>query len=521
MTEKKEKASKQRGASEEPPKKRYIVSSKTGPKLPPRSDRSVRSFTAENEDADLVKSTPVGRHVVEMTEEQKKELEEQDPNLIVEEDRELDLYAPPGLPRAFVAETGEFSLAVTVRDLTTGRPVPDVTIFAVAEDQAFKAVTDAQGQAELLSPTPSLQKVVASPRDTYWSRVVRDVDLTGTQALDIALKPLLVAGAYSWGHRLMGFPAVNRVWTGKGIKVGVIDSGVSNTLPDIRPVGGHNTLEGADPNTWFIDEKGHGTHCTGIIAGLNNRIGVLGGAANAQVYSLKVFPGGFISDLVEAVEWCILNRMDVINMSLGSDAPSVALENVLKDAYNRGITCVAAAGNSSKSVSYPAAFPTTIAVSAIGRLGTFPEDSDHSRTITEVVDWQGQLFSASFTNFGPEIEVCAPGVAILSTVPTGYTAWDGTSFAAPLVSALAALILEAYPTIRTGDSRQPEFVRSIIGGSAANLGMPPALQGRGLPLAARALAAAQPLPTQPVWAAPQTHGSFPFFPPQGFAPSWP
>lgn len=506
-------------AKEKKETKRYIVSNKFGPKLDDKSLESLRAFTAEKDEAEMVKSTPVGRHVVEMTEAQKKELEKKNPHLAIEEDQELDLYPMPGLPESvMMADRGAYALNVSVKDLTTGAPVPDVTIFGLVESAVFKAVTDAQGQAVIQTPESSLLKVVASPRDTYWSRVVENVDLTTTQALEISLKPLLVAGAYGWGHRLLGFPRVNQRWTGAGIKVGVIDSGVSNQVPDIRPAGGLNTLDGADPNTWYIDEKGHGTHCTGIIAGLNNQIGVLGGAPNAEVFSLKVFPGGFTSDLVEAVEWCIRNRMDVINMSLGSEKPSTALENVLKDAYSRGITCIAAAGNSSSSVSYPAAFPTTIAVSAIGRFGTFPEDSDHSRTITNIVDWQGQLFAAAFTNSGPEIEVCAPGVAILSTVPTGYTAWDGTSFSSPLVAALAALILEAYPQIRTGDSRQPDFVRSIIGGAAINLGLPPTIQGRGLPLATRALSAAQPFVPQTAWAMPQPQGLSPFYASQGYMP---
>ena len=71
--------------------------------------------------------------------------------------------------------------------------------------------------------------------------------------------------------------------------------------------------------------------------------------------------------------------------------------------------------------------------------------------------------------------------------PSGYAAWDGTSMACPYVAALAALVLERYPRIRTGDGRQPESVRAILRASAADLGMPPFLQGYGLPLATQAL----------------------------------
>ena len=180
----------------------------------------------------------------------------------------------------------------------------------------------------------------------------------------------------------------------------------------------------------------------------------------------------------------------VISMSLGIGQPSQILAGVLGDAYDRGITSIAAAGNSRTQVAYPAALPTVIGISAIGRFGTFPEDSAHSRHVSQMMDWRQVMFAAGFNNFGPEVELCAPGVAVLSTVPTGYAAWDGTSMACPLVSALSALILEAYPGCRSGDPQQPEFVRAVLHGSAFDLGMHPYIQGRGLPLGTQALAAA-------------------------------
>lgn len=489
-------------------KRRYLVSNRNAPQLDPETLQDVRNFIDASEEAELIKSTSVGRHVISMTEEQKRELEQRHPNLIIEPDHPIDVMPAPMLPQV-VQGTGEQVLGVEVKDLTTGGPVAGVTVYGLGEVAAYKAETDAQGVAMLECSERYLLKVVASPRNTYWSRVVENVDLDTVQVLEIRLKPLLVTGAFDWGHRLMGFPRVNRQWRGRGIRVGIIDSGVTNELSDLCPAGGYNTLDGQNPADWFVDEKGHGTHCGGIIAAAANNVGIMGGAPDAEIYSAKVFPGGYTSDIVEAVEWCIRNRMDVINMSLGTTERSAALENVLFDAHQRGITCVAAAGNSSTTVAYPAAFQTSIAVSAVGRFGTFPEDSDHARSVTDIIDPRGELFGAEFSNFGPEVEVCAPGVAILSTIPSGYVAWDGTSFASPLVAALAALILEAYPSIRTGDARQPEYVRSIIQGSAVNLGMPPLLQGSGLPQATRALAAARPFrPVARSFPTPQWYGGF-------------
>ncbi len=114
----------------------------------------------------------------------------------------------------------------------------------------------------------------------------------------------------------MGFGQVNAQRTGRGIKFGIIDSGISNALENLKSRGGNNTLDGQDPSAWNVDEKGYGIHCAGVIAALNNAVGVRGGAPDAEVYSLKVFPGDYISDLIEAVEWCIRNRMDIISISL-------------------------------------------------------------------------------------------------------------------------------------------------------------------------------------------------------------
>jgi subtilisin family serine protease len=483
------------------PKKRYIIGHRHGPRLDPKSAKDLETFVSQQEEAGILRRTSVGRTVVEMTEDQMRELSRNNPQLVIEEDEPLKMFAMPGLPARIPTE-GPYTLTIGVKDATEGKPVPDVTVYGIGTGVAYKGVTDAQGQATIQVHESTLTRIIASPLNTYWSRVIPGVNVSTSPTLNIELKPLLVTGAYDWGHRLMDFRTVNTRWTGNDIKVGVIDSGIADQIPDLKPAGGYNTLDGQDTKAWNVDEEGHGTHVGGIIAALNNQIGVLGGAPRAKLYSVKVFPGGYISDLVEAVEWCIQNQMDVISMSLGSDSPSQVLAGALQDAYDRGITCVAAAGNENTTVAYPAAFPTVLGVSAIGRFGTFPEDSAHMLKVSQTIDRRGILFAANFTNFGTEVDVCAPGVAILSTVPTGYAAWDGTSMACPLVSALVTLIIEAYPSIRTGDPQQPELVKSILYSAAVDLGMPPTIQGRGLPMASRALAGAA-YQTGAFWSLPQ------------------
>lgn len=461
--------------------KRYVVGSRRRPHL-----AHVATVLASHPSARVVTLTPGGRHVVELTEFGARELAARNPQLVVEEDHRLTPFPMPQLPTVVLADDG-VSLQVSVRDAATGRPIPDVTIFGIGETGAYKASTNALGQATLYCAEAQLARAIVSPRDGYWSRVVPDVDIGRSRHLSVDLRRLPLRGAFSWGHRLMGFPRVASRWRGRGIKIAIVDSGISSLARDVRPAGGLNTLHGQDSRLWNVDEEGHGTHCAGVVAALDNSIGVRGGAPDALVYSLKVFPEGYLSDLVAAVEWCAANGIDVVSMSLGSQAPSPVLAQVLADAWSVGITCVAAVGNDSTRVAYPAGFPTVIGVGAIGRFGAFPPDSAHALRVGGAVDWSGMLFSAGFTNFGPELDIVAPGVAIVSTVPSGYAAWDGTSMACPYVAALAALVLERYPRIRTGDGRQPESVRAILRASAADLGMPPFLQGYGLPLATQAL----------------------------------
>jgi subtilisin len=148
---------------------------------------------------------------------------------------------------------------------------------------------------------------------------------------------------------------------------------------------------------------------------------------------------------------------------------------------------VAAAGNEATHVAYPASIrPAVFSVGALGRIGSFPADSAHSLKIGRYRDASGQFFSAAFSNFGDELDVIAPGVAITSTVPKGFAAWDGTSMACPLVTGVAAVVLAASPWLRSGDWRQVAALQNCLRNSVTPLGLPASVQGLGVPHAARA-----------------------------------
>jgi subtilisin family serine protease len=128
------------------------------------------------------------------------------------------------------------------------------------------------------------------------------------------------------------------------------------------------------------------------VAALNNGIGVVGVAPGARLHAVKVLDDsglGYTSDIIQGLEWCVAHHMHVASLSLGGGG-TTSLQNACDQAFAAGVLLVAAAGNAGGPVSYPAAYPSVIAVSA--------------------TDSQDQL--ASFSNFGPEIALAAPGVDI-------------------------------------------------------------------------------------------------------------
>jgi len=209
--------------------------------------------------------------------------------------------------------------------------------------------------------------------------------------------------------------------TGKGVKVAVVDSGISKHK-DLRDniKGEFNAI---DPKKSAIDDFGHGTHVAGIIAAKDNKIGVVGVAPDVDLYAVKVLDAmgaGYLSDLAEGIEWCINNGIQVINLSVELQKDFPLLSYTINRALSADIIIVAAAGNTfGKSVTYPAAYEGVISVSAI----------DTNNNI------------ANFSAVG-KIDFCAPGVDVYSThLGNNYTIMSGTSMAAPHVSGVIALML--------------------------------------------------------------------------------
>ncbi len=252
---------------------------------------------------------------------------------------------------------------------------------------------------------------------------------------------------------------------GAGVKVGVLDTGIDYTHPDLKANyrGGRDFANGdADP----LDDHGHGTHVSGTIAAADNGYGVVGVAPGALLYALKVFRAdgvGYTSWFAAAVDWCIGRGIKVINYSGGSSTGSDLARLACRRAYDAGITIVAASGNEgAASIYYPAAYDKVIAV---GSTGSTDARSD-------------------FSNYGPGLDVMAPGENILSTIiGGGYSNyWSGTSMATPHVSGVAALLVKRGVT-------KPDDIMDCISGKAKDLGTPGRddLTGWGLANARKAM----------------------------------
>ncbi len=238
--------------------------------------------------------------------------------------------------------------------------------------------------------------------------------------------------------------------TGLGVNVAVIDTGIDGDHPDLAAniVDGVNYVSKpawrpADPSKWD-DDHGHGTHVAGIIAALDNDIGVVGVAPEASLYALKVLDktgSGYVSDIIAALEWAVLNDMDICNMSLGTDTDVESLEEACYAAFTDGLLLVAAAGNDGGAVDYPAAYPWVIAVAAVDRFDVRP----------------------SWSSYGSEVELAGPGVDVYSTWKgSGYNTESGTSMAAPHVAGTLALNLLA-DLCTTADDLPPAGIDDYTG----------------------------------------------------------
>ena len=355
-----------------------------------------------------------------------------------------------------------------------GRRSPAVAVPAISRTYILEVGAMSAGETaqvvRQLNTDPDVE--FAEPEHTFSSKLLPNDPFLSTSGTWGQPYPDL------WGLMAIGAPAAWDTATGDGVVVAVVDTGFDYNHPDLAAnvwtnpnevdgnfldddgngfvddVRGWNFVFG---NNDPIDHNGHGTHVAGTIAAVgDNGIGVIGVAWHSHVMAVKGLDDngfGFDFTLAPAIIYAASNGADVINASWGGDGTSQSIEEAIQFATGLGAVFVAAAGNSSQDAMnfFPANSPEAITVAASDPFGNF----------------------AFFSNFGPKIDVTAPGVDILSLqaaftflgpqVADGYIRLEGTSMAAPHVSGVAALALSQNLGYST------EQVRQVIRSSATSV----------------------------------------------------
>jgi len=220
-----------------------------------------------------------------------------------------------------------------------------------------------------------------------------------------------------------------------GVTVAVIDTGIDLTHPDLalNIVGGVNFVNSNSAN----DDNGHGSHCAGTIAAIDNTQGVVGVAPRASLLAVKVLDrrgSGSYSAITSGINWSVANGANILSMSLGGSASNSAMQSAC-DAAAQTCFVVAAAGNSgdcnlsTNEISYPAFYSSVLSVGATS------------------IDPASLDALMCFSSSNPDVELSAPGADILSTWKSGgYNTISGTSMACPHVAGCAAVLWNGNPS---------------------------------------------------------------------------
>ena len=311
------------------------------------------------------------------------------------------------------------------------RTIPGINVHVVE-------VPDVQGQAVLARYQASAGVQYAEEDQEYYA-----VPLAPTLIVNDPSLPL------QWAIPKIQCPEAWDVTLGQATTlIAILDTGIDEAHPDlVGKVVDRQNFSGAPDND---DHYGHGTHVAGSAAAVtNNGVGIAGVAPLVKMLNVKVLNdsgSGSWSGVAAGIVWAADHGAQVISMSLGGTGGSSTVEDAVNYAWAKGAVICAAAGNSATNTPfYPAFYLNCIAVAAT-------DQNDNK---------------ASFSNFGTWVDIAAPGVAILATVPTGtcplcdptgYRNLSGTSMACPHVAGVAALIFH-LATDKNGDGKVNDEVR--------------------------------------------------------------
>ncbi|MEW6378397.1 MAG: S8 family peptidase [bacterium] len=310
---------------------------------------------------------------------------------------------------------------------------------------------------------------------------------------------------YQWNFPMINMELAWDISTGANVVVAVVDTGVAfenNGLylqaPDLAGTRFAPGWDFVNNDAYPDDDNGHGTHMAGTIAQTtNNLLGVAGIAHGCTIMPVKVLDSasnGLFTDIADGIYYAVNNGAKIINISFGTYTASVTLQDAVAYAYQNGVSVITSAGNNASSIPhYPSSYPTCVCVSAVRYDKTRP----------------------FYSNYGPDIDVCAPGGdlsvdqnldgyqdGIVQQTHDGktyyqfnYALYQGTSCAAAHTSGVAALAQSV-----AGNTLTPDAVKTLLETTAVDLGTAGWDQdfGWGLINALNAVQAALPAPAAAV-----------------------
>jgi len=439
--------------------------------------------------------SPTGAKLVELSPDALNQIQVQQPGLrivpvqyytpAVKRPPEVRIQAAAFVAAATIMSVGPTNIRIV--DGNTGSPVPNALVVAFTNFAAragAQGTTDAQGDVSLSLGSSSTQtdRLYVYPKLGYWPLLKQNVTLSTGVTLE--LTPIEL----SFQDGLRFFYPLGQFTDGNGVTVGVVDTGIA-PHPDLTIAGGFNAVSGENPNDFGDNGEGHGTHVAGIIAAHGTPpTGIQGMAPGVTLRSYRVFgqgqPGADNFTIAKAIDQAIQDGCDLLNLSLGGGPSDQVLQSAIDDARQAGCLVICAAGNDNRSpVSFPGSYQLSLAVSALGREGTYPSGAEEFGNIQRPPSGTAsQNYITSFSNVGAQLAFTAPGDGIISTFPGGYAVLDGTSMACPAATGRAALLLANAPTIAgmPRDVNRSDALASALLQAAQSLGFGHDFEGNGL-----------------------------------------
>ncbi|PSL19136.1 S8 family serine peptidase [Shimia abyssi] len=379
------------------------------------------------------------------------------------------------------------SIEIKCSDASTGAGVSGARVVAFTDFEArtgASGTTGADGTVRLNLPDIGIERLYIFPPDGYWGAFRRALSTGSDHHLTVHPIDLSVPDVV---RHYYGNSRFNRL---AGVTAGVIDTGVG-PHDHLNIIGGRNTVTGEPADEWQ-DGGTHGTHVAGLIGANGDApAGLFGVAPGIGMHAYRVFGanarGASNYAILKAMIIAGLDGCDIINLSLGGGPADNIVFEAVQDAREQGMLVVVAAGNNGRRrVEFPAAYEGAIAVSAMGREGTFPhgalEEADILRPPASPND--PAEFLAAFSNVGPEISITGPGVGTLSTLPGNrYGPKSGTSMAAPAVAGAAASLLSQDNFIfnMPRDRSRANAIARLLQTSCVQRGFGLPFEGFGLP----------------------------------------